>query len=158
MAIADLFHYERSKNNSRRYKWIPESWIADESNNDRMSIDPGKGVYRDPARYSERYDDLDDTRPVMRRRYEDSHPPPHKIQVPFPVIVTLCIYLVTQLIAGVWWAATMQAQQNHEIADRAREERELWETIQTYKAEVNQLRLEIARYHPNNRRLNTEGD
>lgn len=96
-------------------------------------------------RRDERELDLDDTRSSFRRRYDDSPPPAPKVQVPFGVVITIAIYLVGQLIGGVWWAATQQSNLQHEIADRAREESRLWDSMQTYRAEVQALRVELAR-------------
>jgi len=109
---------------------IPSSWILVEG------IDP-----RD-----RRESDLDDTR-SYRRRYDDapqSQPAP-QVQVPLGVIVTIMIYLVGQLVGGVWWAATLQSNLQHEIADRTKEEGRLWQTVETYRLQVEALRVEIAR-------------
>lgn len=61
----------------------------------------------------------------------------------FPTAIFL--FLLAQLVGGVWWGATMQSDVNHEIADRARQEGQLWQEVATYKLEVDQLRLEVAR-------------
>lgn len=105
-----------------------------------------EGVDRDRRR-EERDIDLDDTRPLFRRRYDDSPPAPPapKIQVPFAVVISVTIYLVGQLVTGIWWGATLQSDLRHEIADRAKEEQRLWDSIQTYRSEVNALRNDVAR-------------
>lgn len=128
MTVADL----------RRKPWwhyaVPHSWLMAEGDRDR-----------EPRDRREREMGLDDTW-SYRRRMEDQPPPPSpKVQVPFGVIVTITIYLVGQLVGGVWWAATLQSNLHHEMADRAKEEHRLWESIQTYRLEVQQLRVEIAR-------------
>lgn len=96
----------------------------------------------------EREFDPDATGSLRRRRYDDEGPPlqPYpKVQVPFGVVVSLMIYLVGQLIGGVWWAATLQSDVNHEIADRLKEEARLWQSVETYRLEVHQLRVELAK-------------
>lgn len=121
---------------ARRPWWsyaIPPSWLLNEG-----------GGHREPRDRRERDTDLEDTW-TYRRRLEDQPPPSPKVQVPFGVIVTITIYLVGQLVGGVWWAATLQSNLQHEIVDRAKEEERLWQSIQTYRLEVQQLRVEIAR-------------
>lgn len=134
---------------------IPKSWFLNDSiDRDRdRSLDRSES-YRDRSRL---LDDLDDTR-SFRRRYEDQPPPQApKVQVPFSVIVTITIYLIGQLVAGIWWAATLQSNLQHEISGREKEEQRLWDSIQAYRAEVNALRLDIARATGNtSRRLNKE--
>lgn len=122
-----------------QYLHIPDSWLLSE--NDR-SDRPRDQRDRDRDREL----DLEDTR-SFRRRYEESAPPPSapRIQVPLGVIVTVVLYLVGQLVGGVWWAATLQSNLQHEIMDRAKEEDRLWQSIQTYRLEIQQLRVENAR-------------
>ena len=112
-----------------------------------------RGDARDNGRFREgddrdrdRDNDLDDTRSSLRRRYDDlpTQPAP-KIQVPFAVVISVIIYLVGQLVTGIWWGATLQSDLRHEIADRAKEEQRLWDSIQTYRSEVNALRIDVAR-------------
>ncbi len=110
---------------------IPESWHL---------VDEGR-TYRD--REGGR-DDLDDTR-SYRRRYDDGPPQAPRIQVPLSLVVTIIIYLIGQLISSVWWAANQQSNLQHEISDRQKEESRLWQNIETYRLENNQLRVEIAR-------------
>lgn len=127
----------------RRKPWwsyvpIPTSWILS---------DGDRGGDRD-RRDRDRDLDLDDTRPLRRRWDEQGPPPPPpapRVQVPLAVIVTLAIYLVGQLMAGIWWAATLQSNQQHEMADRAKEESRLWQTVETYRLQVEALRREMAR-------------
>lgn len=100
--------------------------------------------------------DLDDTRSSYRRRYDDGPPPSPKIQVPLSLVVTIVIYLVGQLIGGIWWAATLQSNLQHETADRAKEESRLWQAIETYRLENNQLRVEVARNNTQLRNIKEE--
>lgn len=131
MAVA-----EASPRRAWRSWWscLPQSWI-------KMSpIEGGR----------ERERDADDTAAYPRRRWEDSGPPPPapRIQVPLGLVVTIVIYLLGQLIGSIWWAATLQSNQNHEIADRAKEEARLWQEVGTCRLEVQQLRVEVARSSP----------
>lgn len=131
----------------RWYNWIPKSWYIEPwaANAQEGGGDPRNDhrVYRDRDR--DRDIDLDDTR-SFRRRYDDPGPQSSpKVQVPFGVIVTITIYLVGQLVAGVWWAATLQSNLQHEIADRSKEESRLWQTVETYRLQVEALRVEMAR-------------
>ena len=130
------------------YDWIPESWYA---------IDNGRGDRTDRDRGDRDREDLDDTR-SFRRRYDDNIPPAPKIQVPFGVIVTVVIFTITQLVGGVWWGATLSANLQHEIADRAKEEGKLWDQVNTYRSEVNALRIEIARATRTSNRDNRQED
>jgi PAS domain-containing protein len=118
---------------------FPKSWFAVEGN-----LPPGSPPYRDREP-----ENLDDTwsRYNRQRRYEDNNGPSQqpKVQVPLGVIVTIMIYLVGQLVGGVWWAATLQSNLQHEITDRQKEESRLWDNIQTYRLEVQSLRVEMAR-------------
>jgi hypothetical protein len=128
-------------------KSIPKSWYMTESGGGREGTSTGgegRGFYRDRDRDRDRELDLDDTR-SMRRRYDDSSPPSPKIQVPFGVILSVAIYLIGQLVGGVWWAATLQSTLQHEISDRAKEEGRLWDSIQTYRVEVQALRIDLAK-------------
>lgn len=127
----------RSRSQSILYGWIPQSWYAVDNGRDRGE----RNIDRERERNN---DDLDDTR-SFGRRYDDHPPFAPKVQVPFGVVVTITIYLIGQLVAGVWWAATLQSNLQHEIADRAKEEQRLWDGIQAYRAEVNALRIDIAR-------------
>ena len=143
MAISDLVASERSTRRGRGRdpwaRWIPQSWYAIDNGNGRdRDRDRGREIDRD------RDTDLDDTR-SFRRRYDDYPTPTPKVQVPFGVVVTIMIYLIGQLVGGVWWAATLQSNLQHEITDRGREEQRLWESIQTYRLEVQALRVEAAR-------------
>jgi hypothetical protein len=133
MTIADI--------ESKYSRWIPKSWIANES------IGGGGRAqqYNNRDRDRERELDLDDTRSFRNRRYDDGPPLAPKVQVPFGVIVTILIYLIGQLVGGVWWAATLQSNLQHEMADRIKEEGRLWESIQTYRVEVQALRIDLAR-------------
>lgn len=142
------------------YRLIPRSWIVDH----RPTAIECQPLAMDQPFAMERHDrrqprddrdrelDLDDTR-SFRRRYDDQLPIAPKVQVPFAVIVTIMIYLIGQLVGGVWWAATLQSNLQHEIADRSKEEKRLWDDIQTYRAEVNALRIEIARVQTNVRQI-----
>jgi len=125
---------------------IPESWYVDE--------EEGRNRYIGDRRSTS--SDLDDTRSGYRRRYDDDPPLPSfsspRIQIPLPLVVTIIIYLIGQLIGGIWWAATQQSNLQHEIADRAKEEARLWDGLQTYRAENNALRLEVARLTGNSNR------
>lgn len=147
-----LPHTPDNGKTSRKQWWehlpIPASWWM-ESNLPPSSAPP----YRD--RGSE---NLDDTwsRYNQQRRYDDSPPPSPKIQVPFSVIVTVTIYLVGQLVAGVWWAANQESNLQHEISDRQKEEARLWDGIQSYRSEVNALRLDIARLTGNRSNYNKQ--
>lgn len=142
------------------YNWIPKSWYANggqqEGGVDRGAdrdwdraerSDPRNDhrVYRDRDR--DRDTDLDDTRSFRGRRYDDQQPQPSapKFQIPAGAVLTLVIYLIGQLIAGIWWAATLQTNQQHEIVDRAKEEGRLWQTVETYRLQVEALRREMAR-------------
>lgn len=132
---------------ARWYSWIPRSWYANggQDGGDRPDPRNDHRVYRDRDR--DRDIDLDDTR-SFRRRYDDIQPPSQaspKFQIPAGAVLTLVLYLIGQLIAGVWWGATQQANLQHEIMDRAKEEQRLWESVQTYRLEVQALRVEIAR-------------
>jgi hypothetical protein len=146
-------HSEGGNGNGRfgRKQWwehlpIPESWHL---------------VDRDPSPYRERERgepiDLDESRSGYRRRYDDSPPPAPRIQVPLSLVVTVVIYFIGQLIGSIWWAATLQSNLQHEIADRAKEESRLWQTVETYRLENNQLRVEVARNNTQIRNLK-EGD
>lgn len=145
MTVADL--------RLRKKPWwtyaIPPSWLLNESNDRNRD--------REPRDRREREMDLEDTW-SYRRRLEDQTPPSPKVQVPFGVIVTITLYLVGQLVGGVWWAATLQSNLQHEIMDRAKEEQRLWITIDTYKAEVNALRIELARVSGPKRSTNVSRD
>jgi hypothetical protein len=122
---------------------IPESWISIEG------VDPRERQERQSRDFNRDRDELEDTRSFRNnRRYDDSPPLSPKIQVPFGVIITIMIYLIGQLVGGVWWAATLQSNLQHEIADRAKEESRLWDSVQTYRLEVQALRVEIARSAP----------
>lgn len=131
---------------------IPASWWMENN-----LPPPNSPPYRD--RNSE---NLDDTwsRYNHQRRYDDNNPPPlppsPRIQVPLALVVTIVIYLVGQLIGGIWWAATQQSNLQHEIQDRAKEESRLWDSIQAYRAEVGALRVDIARLGSNNNRKQKE--
>lgn len=127
---------------ARWYNWIPRSWYATGQEGGQSDPRNDHRVYRDRDR--DRDIDLEDTR-SFRRRYEDQQPPSPKFQIPAGAVLTLVIYLIGQLIGGVWWAATQQSNLQHEIVDRAKEESKLWDQINTYRAEVNALRIEIAR-------------
>jgi hypothetical protein len=123
---------------------IPSSWYLSDAS------------YRDRERES----DLDDTRSNYRRRYDDSSqgpPQAPKIQIPLALVVTIVIYLLGQLIGSIWWAATQQSDLQHEIVDRQKEEARLWQSIETYRLENNQLRVEVARNNTQIRNLK-EGD
>lgn len=124
------------------YNWIPKSWYANGQEGGIGDPRNDHRVYRDRDR--DRDIDLDDTR-SFRRRYDDIPPSSPRVQVPFGVIITIVIYLIGQLVGGVWWAATLQSNLQHEIADRSKEEIKLWTEINTYRAEVNALRIDIAR-------------
>lgn len=136
------------------YSWIPKSWYAQEGGGVPDQRNDHR-AYRDRDR--DRETDLDDTR-SYRRRYEDLPPSSSpKVQIPAGAVLTLVIYLIGQLIGGVWWAATQQSNLQHEIVDRAKEETKLWNEINTYRVEVNALRIEIARLTSANPRRQTNG-
>jgi len=129
------------ENQANYWHWtlrlIPSSWlkmspIEGSNDRDRGDWDRGRGD-----------NDLDDTRSGYRRRREDNQPP--RIEVPLGIVVTVTLYLLGQLITSVWWAATQQNNLQHEMMDRAKEESRLWDGLQTYRAEVGALRIEIAR-------------
>ena len=78
--------------------------------------------------------------------------------VNFPTAIF--IFMLAQLIGGIWWSATMQAKLDHEIADRARdqaqssadrsrEQSQLWQAVETYRLQTDQLRIEVARVQGN---------
>jgi len=82
-----------------------------------------------------RNDSLDDTS-VRRRRAEDADPATFRASgsgINFPTGVLL--YLVAQLIGGIWWAATMQAKVDYLTAENAK----VWQ-----KNEVLEMRLSKA--------------
>lgn len=128
----------------RWYNRIPKSWYANAQEGGGGDPRNDHRVYRDRDR--DRDIDLEESR-SFRRRYDDPPPQSHtpKFQIPAGAVLTLVLYLIGQLIAGVWWGATQQANLQHEIVDRAKEENKLWDQINTYRAEVNALRIEIAR-------------
>lgn len=137
----------RSRSRNLLYDWIPQSWYAVDNGRDRGERNPDR----------ERDIDLDDTR-SFGRRYDDQSPFVPKIQVPFGVVVTLVIFTITQLVTGVWWGATLSANLQHEIADRAKEEQRLWDSVQAYRSEVNALRIDIARLTGTPNRRSTQKD
>lgn len=146
-----------------QYFPIPSSWLVEavETTETRIEIMEGNLPPSSSPPYRGRDEQgMDDTWSRYRRRYDDEQPPsppqPPKIQVPFSVIVTVIIWSVAQLVAGVWWAATLQSNLEHEIQDRAKEESRLWDSIQTYRAEVGALRVDIARLGSNNNRRQKE--
>lgn len=138
------------------YNWIPKSWYANGGGQEGGDPRNDHRVYRDRDR--ERDIDLDDTR-SFRRRYDDLPPQTGpKFQIPASAVLTLMLYLIGQLIAGVWWGATQQANLQHEIVDRAKEENKLWDQINTYRSEVNALRIEIARVTRSDNRSHRQED
>lgn len=138
------------------YNWIPRSWYANGQEGGQVDPRNDHRVYRDRDR--DRDIDLEDTR-SFRRRYEDQpQPQAAKFQIPAGAVLTLVIYLIGQLIGGVWWAATQQSNLAHEIVDRAKEESKLWDQINTYRAEVNALRVEVARVTRSSNRDNRQED
>jgi hypothetical protein len=95
-----------------------------------------------------RNDSLDDTS-VRRRRSDDADPAAFRATgtgINFPT--GLLLFLLGQLVGGIWWAATLQSDMNHEIQDRAKEEARLWQTVETYRLQVEALRIEVARSSP----------
>lgn len=86
-------------------------------------------------------DDLDDTRSIQRRRWEDQYSPPpsHKVQVPLSVIVTLSIYLVGQLVGGIWWAATLQSDVKYQQQDSMK----LWQKVETHDLQLARMEVLI---------------
>jgi hypothetical protein len=121
------------------------------------SSSPQPSQYRDQDRPRESMDDTWS----RYRRFDDqpsNQPSQPKVQVPFGVLVTILIYLIGQLVGGVWWAATLQSNLQHEITDRSKEEARLWDGIQTFRQETNALRLEIARLTGNGRNKQKEED
>jgi hypothetical protein len=61
----------------------------------------------------------------------------------FPTVVF--IFLLGQLVGAIWWGATMQSDVNHEVVDRAKQEGQLWQIVETYRLQVDQLRIDVAR-------------
>lgn len=94
-------------------RWLPKSWIAMSSDRDVDLDGTGHG----------------------RRRWEDTPPPAPRVQVPVGVIVTVVIYLVGQLCAGIWWAATSQSS----ILYLQQRNGELWQLIETQRLRVDKL-------------------
>lgn len=173
MAIANPVSSD-SSNHSSNSKWrlewwgfvpipIPVSWIReDEEHIPTLQIQMENNSPPGPPSYRDREgENLDDTWPRYnnrQRRYDDSQQPPQppKIQVPISVIITVVFWSIAQLVGGVWWAATLQSDLRHEIADRSKEEERLWENIQTYRLEVQALRVDLARSQTTIRQLKEE--
>lgn len=99
-------------------QWVPRSWVA-------MSNERGHA-------------DLEGTG-QFRRRWEDSAPPSApRVQVPVGVIVTVVIYLIGQLCAGIWWAATSQSS----LLYLQQRNGELWQLIETQRLRIDKLERE----------------
>lgn len=152
MQNMDETELDKANGKTSRKQWwnnlpIPHSWYLSEG-----------PPYRERDRDREPLD-LDDTRSSYRRRFDDppALPPSQpRVLVPIAVLITIVLWSIGQLTMSVWWAATLQSNLNHEVADRAKEEARLWDGIQTYRAETNALRLEVARLTGNNRKPREE--
>lgn len=168
MSIANPVSSSDSSNNKWRLEWwgfipIPVTWIErQEIKWQELEAIEMEGNSPPPPSYRDRENEsLDDTwsRYNRQRRYDDnqhqSQSPP-KIQVPISVIITVVFWSIAQLVGGVWWAATLQSDLRHEISDRSKEEERLWENIQTYRLEVQALRVDLARSQTTIRQLKEE--
>lgn len=79
---------------------------------------------------------LDQTGGMYRRRDEAPDPGTFRASgsgVNFPTAILL--YLVAQLIGGIWWAATMQARQDYLTAENVK----LWQKVETHDLQLAKM-------------------
>jgi hypothetical protein len=90
-------------------------------------------------------DPLDQTG-SWRRRYEDTHPPQHRIEIPFSAIVAITLYLIGNLVTSIWWAATIQSNQQHQqvqiTINQQQQQQEmikLWQKVETHDLQLARM-------------------
>lgn len=100
-------------------------------------------------------EDLDDTR-SMRRRWDDTQPPPPR---PGPhisyaaIAVTVALFMIGHLVTSIWWAATQDANMKFMQLDYVK----LWDLYQDQKKEIDSMQRKISEMEYEIRQRGKEG-